>query len=60
MKNESVRVTLRIPPDLHAKAVEMAKISDRSLNGQIVFLTRLGVGAEQEALERSKGDVSKS
>jgi len=33
-----VKLQLRLPPELHAALVEMAKREHRSLNGQIVYL----------------------
>lgn len=32
------KLQLRLPPELHAALVEMAKREQRSLNGQIVYL----------------------
>jgi predicted HicB family RNase H-like nuclease len=42
MENKCVRITLRIPSDLHAQAVELAQGQDRSLNWQIVQWMRMG------------------
>lgn len=35
-----VKLQLRLPPELHAALVEMAKQEQRSLNAQIVYLLR--------------------
>lgn len=35
-----VKLQLRLPPELHAALVEMAKEEERSLNAQIVYLLR--------------------
>jgi hypothetical protein len=43
MAADYVRITLRIPRELHAQAVDLAKKTDRSLNGQMVQLMKLGV-----------------
>jgi hypothetical protein len=42
---EAVRLLLRLPPDLHAVLVAMAKREQRSLHGQIVYLLRKAVSA---------------
>ena len=43
MNSETVRITLRIPRNLHAQAVELAHQMDRSLNWEMIHLLRLGV-----------------
>lgn len=60
MESDNVRVTLRIPEVLHAKAVELAKGADRSLNGQIVYLIRLGAGMAHghTALQKKVGSTA--
>ncbi|MEU6913015.1 Arc family DNA-binding protein [Streptomyces olindensis] len=35
--NDEVRITLRLPTDLHAWLVEQAKSARRSLNSEIVY-----------------------
>ena len=35
-----VRIGLRLPADLHARIVELARQEQRSLNGQLVYLLR--------------------
>ncbi len=41
-----VRVTLRIPIEVHKKTIAAAAKNNRSLNGQIVNQLMLGVGCE--------------
>ena len=38
-----VRYALRLPPDLHAALVEMARREERSLNQQIIYVLRQAV-----------------
>ena len=48
---EDIRITLRIPPDVHRALTEQARQEQRSLNGQIVYLLRLaseGSGDDQK------------
>ena len=40
---QEIRLTLRLPPDLHAALQELARRDDRSLNRQIVALLRQAV-----------------
>lgn len=40
MAEAVVRLFVRLPSDLHAQLVELARREDRSLNGQIVHLLR--------------------
>lgn len=49
MNEEIVRITLRIPQALHADAEALAKNEDRSLNGQLVYLLRLGLAVATQA-----------
>lgn len=37
---ETVRTDLRLPADLHAEVVRLAQESERSMNGQLVWLLR--------------------
>ncbi|MEP3527957.1 MAG: toxin-antitoxin system HicB family antitoxin [Sulfitobacter sp.] len=39
-EDASKRITLRLPPDLHASLTEIAQREGRSLNNQIVWLLR--------------------
>jgi hypothetical protein len=43
---EAVRMLLRLPPDLHAVLVERARLNERSLHGQIVYLLRRALAAD--------------
>lgn len=49
MDEEIVRITIRMPKSVHADADRLAKEQDRSLNGQLVQLIRLGVAAAEKA-----------
>jgi hypothetical protein len=42
---DDVRLTLRVPTDLHALLAQSARADQRSLNGQIVFLLRQTLAA---------------
>jgi hypothetical protein len=42
-----VKLVLRLPADLHAVLVEMAKQEQRSLNGQIVYLLQQAISRKQ-------------
>lgn len=39
-KTDHVKITLRLPPEVHAGAVKQAASEDRSLNSQIVQMLR--------------------
>ena len=47
-----VRYALRLPPELHAALVEMARREDRSLNQQLVRLLREGVRRDEQRRKR--------
>ena len=47
-----VRYSLRLPPDLHAALVEMARREDRSLNQQLIRLLRQAVRRDAERQKR--------
>lgn len=49
MDEEIVRITIRMPKSVHADADHLAKEQDRSLNGQLVQLIRLGLTAMEKA-----------
>ncbi len=38
-----VRYSLRLPPDVHERLVELARREDRSLNQQLVYMLRQGL-----------------
>ena len=42
-----VRYALRLPPDLHAALVELARREDRSLNQQLIRMLREGVKRDE-------------
>ena len=50
-----VRYALRLPPDLHAELVEMARREDRSLNQQLLRLLREGV--RRDTHRRKRGEA---
>jgi hypothetical protein len=56
--DREVRYALRLPPDLHAALVELARREDRSLNQQIIRLLREGVRRDErrKRYERQKAD----
>ncbi len=59
MKAErEVRYALRLPPDLHAALVELARREDRSLNQQLIHMLREGVRRDErrKRYERKKAD----
>ena len=49
-----VRYALRLPPDLHAALVEMARHEDRSLNQQLVYLLRQAVRRDGQRRKRAQ------
>ena len=50
-----VRYALRLPPDLHAALVDMARREDRSLNQQLVYLLRQAVRRDAVRRKRRRG-----
>ena len=48
-----VRFALRLPPDLHAALVELARREDRSLNQQLIRLLREGVKRDERPQVRA-------
>ncbi|MEV5932957.1 toxin-antitoxin system HicB family antitoxin [Streptomyces sp. NPDC093250] len=44
MNHEEVRITLRLPADLHARLVAEAKRARRSLNSEILHRLEVGPG----------------
>ncbi len=50
---QEVRYALRLPPDLHAALVELARREDRSLNQQLIRMLREGVKRDERRRERA-------
>ncbi len=50
-----VRYSLRLPPDLHAALVDMARRDERSLNQQLIYLLRQAVRRDAERQKRQAG-----
>jgi hypothetical protein len=48
-----VRYSLRLPPDLHAALVALARREDRSLNQQLIHLLRQGVRRAEQRRKAS-------
>lgn len=48
MAEPNVATVLRLPPELHAALVTLAKEEQRSLNGQIVYMLRRGLADYQK------------
>ena len=48
-----VRYALRLPPDLHAALVELARREDRSLNQQLIRLLRESVRRDERRRKRA-------
>lgn len=57
MDEEIVRITIRMPKSLHAEADELAKAQDRSLNGQLVQLLRLGLAVAAKANKDKPNEI---
>jgi predicted HicB family RNase H-like nuclease len=55
MESDYIRVTFRLPPDLHRLASKMAERSERSLNWQLIHLVKAGA----EKLERQDSREAK-
>jgi hypothetical protein len=49
-----VRYALRLPPDLHAALVDLARREDRSLNQQLIHMLRDGVRRDEQRRTRSE------
>ncbi len=47
-----VRYALRLPPDLHAALVDLARREDRSLNQQLIRMLREGVKRDERRRAR--------
>lgn len=47
MEREDIRLTLRLPAEVHEELVRLAEVEDRSLNAQIVRLLRQSVGSDR-------------
>ena len=56
--DREVRYALRLPPDLHAALVDLARREDRSLNQQLIRMLREGVRRDErrKRYERQKAD----
>ena len=48
-----VRYALRLPPDLHAALVDLARREDRSLNQQLIRMLREGVKRDERRQARA-------
>ena len=51
-----VRYALRLPPDLHAALVELARREDRSLNQQLIYLLRQAVRRDAQRQKRAQAE----
>lgn len=49
--------TLRIPEHIYEKVVERARLSRRSVNGQIVFELEMGVEFDDNIVEQRNGRI---
>ncbi len=47
-----VRYALRLPPDLHAALVDLARREDRSINQQIIHMLKKGVWRDERRPKR--------
>lgn len=56
MSQETVRITIRIPAQVHASVADLAKGDDRSLNWEIVNLLQKGVAVRESAARYSGPD----
>lgn len=57
---ENVKITLRIPEDLHCQVNKMACNLDRSLNRQLISLIRTGIllqKQKEKALNELGGEI---
>jgi len=59
VKKDQVRITLRIPADVHAQAVALARGAERSLNWQMVSLLKAGVAAAEAQKEKALNSAGK-
>ena len=54
--DREVRYALRLPPDLHAALVELARREDRSLNQQLIHMLREGVRQDKRRRQRQQAE----
>lgn len=51
-QDDYVRITTRIPPDLHTALVKLAQKTERSLNGELVARLQVAVALAEEELNQ--------
>lgn len=49
-QDEYIRITTRIPPDVHNALVKLAKKTERSLNGELVARLQIAIALAEEEL----------
>ena len=60
MEQLYVRITLRIPQELHKKMAEVAKEQDRSLNKQMVRLMQMGLDQQSRPAQVKKSGQTRT
>ena len=55
-EKREVRYALRLPPDLHAALVELARREDRSLTQQLIYLLRQAVRRDAQRQKRAQAE----
>ena len=58
--DRDVKLTLRIPDDVHRRIVALAKRERRSMNSQITVLLELALGQSESVQSPSKVDASRA
>ena len=53
-QDDYIRITTRIPPEIHSALVELAKRTERSLNGELVARLQIAIALAEEELHPYK------
>lgn len=56
-QDDYIRITARIPPEVHDALVELAKKSERSLNGELVARLQIAIAMAEEELPQPQTAV---
>lgn len=59
MATDTVRITLRVPREVHAEIVRLAHDTDRSLNWQMVNTMKIGAAQVAEKLKEGSAEQVK-
>lgn len=59
-QDDYIRITTRIPPELHSALVELAKKTERSLNGELVARLQIAIALAEEELRPPMAEQTKA